>query len=118
MMEAGFGDRRQRFISMEDIVAAKVRDESGRWYGFMTWGRIADRIDDAWIRDLMRAQAASRGIRSIAEIRICQYFYEGLFHFANAGIPLGPTYETWRQDRLNDLACGVYFLGEERENDT
>jgi hypothetical protein len=110
---------------MEDVVAAKVRDESGKWYGFMTWGRIEDRTDDAWIRDLVRAQAASCGIKSVAEIRICeslgeaamcQYFYEGLFHFANAGIPFGPSYEAWRQDRLKDLARGVYFLGQERED--
>lgn len=112
---------------MEDIVAAKVRDRAGKWYGFMTWGRIVDRIDDSWIVDVIRADAGRCGIGDIAEILVCdslieaaacQYFYEGLFHFANCGVPFGPYHETWRLARLDEITQGspdIYFLGEERE---
>jgi hypothetical protein len=111
---------------MEDIVAARVRDHSGKWYGFMTWGRIVDRINGSWVEEVVLANARKCAIPEVAEVRICeslsevagcQYFYEGLFHFANAGIPFGPSYESWRQDRQDEFEQGtfpVYFLGPER----
>lgn len=34
---------------MEDIVAARVRDDSGKWYGFMTFDRIVNRVDNSWL---------------------------------------------------------------------
>jgi hypothetical protein len=110
---------------MEDIVAARVRDSSGKWYGFMTWGRIVDRIDDAWVEEIVLANARQCAIPEAVEVRVCdslsevatcRYFYEGLFHFANAGIPLGTSYEAWRQDRLAEFEQGtarVHFLGAE-----
>ncbi len=112
---------------MEDIVAARARDNSGKWYGFMTWGRIVDRIDDAWVEEIVLANARQCTIPPIVEVHVCdslsevatcEYFYEGLFHFANSGIPFGASYEPWRQDRLAEFKQGtsrVYFLGAERE---
>jgi hypothetical protein len=111
---------------VEDVIAARVRDDSGKWYGFMTWGRIVDRIDSSWVEQVVRADANKCAIAEVAEVRVCdsltevstcRYFYEGLFHFANAGIPFGPSYETWRKARLDELMKGtadVYFLGPER----
>ena len=107
-------------------MAARVRDRAGEWYGFMTRGRIVDHIDDAWVKEIVRADASRLGIEDIAEIRICdslseaascQYFYEGPFHFANAGIPYGAFHGAWKQHRWNEIAEGapqVYFLGQER----
>jgi hypothetical protein len=123
-----WGSSGESVVLMEDIVAARVRDSSGKWYGFMTWGRIVDRIDDSWIQQLAHAHASKCGIKEVVDVRICdslsdvaacQYFYEGLFHFANAGIPFGSSYEIWRQDRLSEFKQGtidVYFLGQERES--
>lgn len=86
-----------------------------------------DRIDDSWVEEVVRANAKKCAIPEVAEIRICdslrdvatcQYFYEGLFHFASAGIPFGASYEAWRQDRLAEFGQGtlsVHFLGPERE---
>jgi hypothetical protein len=113
--------------SMEDIVAARVRDNSGKWYGFMTWGRIVDHSNDSWVEEVVRASARECAIPDVDEVHVCgslseaatcQYFYEGLFHFTNLGIPFGTSYEAWRQDRLAEFEQGtlsVYFLGPERE---
>lgn len=86
---------------MEDIVAARVRDHSSQWYGFMTWARIVDRIDGSWVKEVVLANARKRAIPEVAE-------REGLFHFANAGIPFGPSYEWWRQDRQNEFEQGTF----------
>ena len=94
----------------------------------MTWGRIVDRIDDSWVKEVVLADAKKCAIPEVAEVRVCdslsevatcQYFYEALFSFANAGIPFGPSYKSWRQDRLTDFKEGtfrVYFLGPERDD--
>ena len=112
---------------MEDLVAARVHDHAGEWYGFMTWGRIVDCVDDSWLKEIVRVDASLCGIEGITEIRVCdslsevascRYFYEGLFHFANAGIPFGASYDAWKQHRLDEITHGtphVYFLGQERE---
>jgi hypothetical protein len=110
---------------MEDIVAARVRDNSGKWYGFMTWGRIMDAVNESWVEEAVRHDADKCAIDGIAEVRVCpsllevmhcEYFHEALFHFANAGIPFGPSYEAWKRERLNEIQQGspkVYFLGRE-----
>ena len=91
----------------------------------MTWGRIVDRIDESWVVEAIRkfaARCAVDGIadvyvcRSLREVRDCEYFYEALFYFANAGIPFGDSYEAWRKERLNEVEGGtpeVYFLGQD-----
>ena len=86
-----------------------------------------DRINDSWVQQVIRAQATRCGINEVVEVRVCeslsevaacQYFYEGFFHFANAGIPFGSSYEAWRRERLGEFKEGtldVYFLGKDRE---
>jgi hypothetical protein len=109
---------------MEDIVAARVRDNSGKWYGFMTWGRIVDRIDDAWVEEIVLANARQCAIPEVVEVRVCdslsevatcRYFYEGLFHFANAGIPLGTSYEACLKigSRSSSKAQPAYIFSEQ-----
>lgn len=61
---------------MEDIVAARVRDHSGKWYGFMTWGRVVDRIDCSWLEEVVLANARKRAIPEVAEVRICESLSE------------------------------------------
>ena len=109
--------------AMDDIVAARVKDCSGKWYSFMTWGRIVDRIDESWVVEAVRSFARTCAIDGIAELQVCeslyevmncQYFHEGLFHFANAGIPFGRSYDAWREARLEEFKRGhpeVFFLG-------
>jgi hypothetical protein len=110
---------------VEDIVAARVRDTSGKWYGFMTWGRIVDPVDESWVEETVRKVAKTCAIDGVEEVLVCtslhqamncRYLCEALFHFANAGIPFSGSYKAWKQKRLDELMEGtpdVYFLGEE-----
>ena len=83
---------------MEDIVAARVRDNSGNWYGFMTWGRIVDRIDESWVE-----QIVSTLMRPSSILRMPEY------HSANH-TRLGD------KNGSNEVEGGnpeVYFLGQD-----
>ena len=108
---------------MENVVGLKARRDDRRWVGFMTWGRVVDRVDDTWLIDALRSDLQAFGIPQDAEIVVCDtlqdvsecpYFYEALLDFAHRGIPRGKKYEKWRARRAKDVESGAkifYGLG-------
>lgn len=88
---------------MEDIVGIKVRAGDGRAFGFMTWGRIFDVIDETELMDTIK-QFAKRcqGTQDIASMELCRslqgvskavYFYEALSEYSRQRIPSGKKYK-------------------------
>lgn len=109
---------------MEDIVAIRVLDRSGRWRGYITWGRILDPVDTTWVEEIIRRQCVSdpqeiRVCESLSEVSKFKYFFEAIFSFANRGRPFGPEYKKWRSQREAEIEQGtaaLYNLGEELGN--
>jgi hypothetical protein len=108
---------------MEDVVAVRVQDNTGKWFGFMTWGRLRDRLDETWVIEAVANVAKTCAMNGVGEARVCssmhevancQYFYEALFQFSNAWVLPGKSYKGWHRKRLKELDKGfptVYFLG-------
>lgn len=89
---------------MEDIVAIKVVEESGRDHFFLTWGRIFDPVDPESLLAVVRPKLPRWGVHKARSLEVCYslqdaasepYFYEALFMMAQERIPFGPKYKSW-----------------------
>lgn len=110
---------------MEDIVGIIVVTAKGNRYGFVTWGRIIDTINDQWLVEMVARKAPTyAGIGHVEAVHVCEslkevssgkYFFEALFAFCNARIPFGEGYAQWLKERRKEHAEGtdrLYYLGE------
>jgi hypothetical protein len=108
---------------LEDVVGIKVRDKNNGLFGFMTWGRLWDPVDDT---ELLRAVrpfiAHCQGIEEIVDVEVCYslrdvqhtpYFYEALISFSWGQPQRHEKYKRWRKDMRKELERGrqIYFLG-------
>ena len=107
---------------MEHIVGIKVHDKVFGEVGFITWGRIFDRVDSDFLLKAINQHLDKFGITTPTSIELCDtlqelsahpYFYEALFAFAQKTIPFGKSYQAWRNKKKKALERGedIYFLG-------
>ena len=108
---------------MEDVVAFWVKGK-GREVGFLTWGRVFDRVDEAPLIEALRSGIAVFGFPAESEISICdslqevsgcRYFYEGLLIFSHKPIPFGKkTYWVWAKKMRKAIPKGkeICLLGD------
>jgi hypothetical protein len=107
---------------MEDLVGIKVQDKILGTVGFITWGRVFDRVDSTEMLEALKLNLSKFGIHHLESITLCDtlqevatfpYFYEGLFAFAQEKISYGKSYDTWCAKKKNAIIYGedVYFLG-------
>jgi hypothetical protein len=109
---------------MEDVVAVRVRLESGIDRYFLTWVRIQARVDPTALEAILLRHSADVSLGGVpVSAHLCgslqdaaaePYFYEGLFHLAQKKIPYGPRYEAWRKKKEQEIANGkeLYYLGQ------
>jgi len=100
---------------MEDVVALVATDTAKGKYGFMTWGRVFDAVDDTELMNAIRSHLHTFGLTNVEEVKLCEsliesshckYFYEGLFAFANRSIPFGDEYANWACDKRDAILSG------------
>jgi hypothetical protein len=107
---------------MEDIVAIRVRLESGVSRYFLTWGRIFDAVHESEFVDTIRPHVLRMVRDKTAAVELCDnlqeasqapYFFEAFFKMCQEGIPYGPGHQDWRMKRQEALRAGkeIYFLG-------
>lgn len=108
---------------MENVVAVTARTKDGHAVAFLTWGRLWDPVDDRKLLEVIASRSVAFAGAPMTDFKVCNslsevadylYFYEGLLHFAWRPIPIGDSYESWREDRAARLAESgedLYFLG-------
>jgi hypothetical protein len=120
-----FGARSSAWESaaMEDLVAVAVRLDDGREALFLTWGRLYNAVDPRPVAAIVLSASGGFAIggtpvgarlcSSLSSAANADYFYEGLFDFAQRPIPFGVGYSDWRREKLARVAKGqdLYFVG-------
>ncbi len=114
----------KRAKPLEDVVGIKVRDKNNGWFGFMTWGRLWHKTDDAELLAcvqpfLAKCEGISEPVEvvlcvTLSEVKSAQYFYEGLIDFSRSPIPSGADYKKWlkaKRTGLKKYGTDLYFLG-------
>ncbi len=107
---------------MEDLVGIKIVDKTFGIVGFITWGRIFNRVDPQPLLDIVTKHLSKFGIVAVESIEVCDtlqeisslpYFYEALFEFSQRIIPEGKIYKDWQKNMSKALERGegIYFLG-------
>jgi hypothetical protein len=108
---------------MEDVVGIRVRDAKNGWFGFVTWGRLWDPVDETeLIRAVKPHLTGFHGITDPQEVHVCnslrdlrsaEYFYEALISFSWDCPPFGDSYDAWRKQKQRDVQDGrdIYFVG-------
>lgn len=111
---------------MEDIVAVRVKLNSGTSRYFLTWGRIPDVVDPKPLLDIVAKNLNRFDLGGVpTAIELCftlqdaseePYFYETLFRMTQQKIPVGSGYRPWRKRVLGALKEGqeLYYLGRRR----
>lgn len=108
---------------VDDVVAVRVFLQNRVRRYFLTWGRIQHDVDGRALEQIVLDHAPTyiaEGTPVRAEL--CAYlrdasaepyFYEGLWHFSTAKIPLDRNYKRWRRrmDRQMRQGRHLYFLG-------
>lgn len=111
-----------RHANMEDVVAIKLTDLSGRQHFVVTWGRVFDEVDPKPLLSAVKAKAAQFAIEGVSHTEVCEtlqvassepYFYEALLSFSSRKIPHGKTYGKWKSVRRRRIEAGkeIYYLG-------
>jgi hypothetical protein len=111
---------------VEDVVAVRVTLDSGVHRYFLTWGRIQDRVDPGQIEAIVLENATRYSLGGVpVSATLCllreashePYFFEGLWSFANDGVPFGRGYNRWRRRIDKEMRNGshLYFLGRREE---
>ena len=108
---------------VDDVVAVRVFLDNRVWRYFMTWGRIQDdrrrpraRADRAGPCRRVHLEGTPVRAELCAYLRDAAaepYFYEGMWNFSTAKIPLDRRYKRWRRrmDRQMRQGRHLYFLG-------
>lgn len=107
---------------MEDIVGIKVVDKNFGETGFITWGRVFDRVCSKDFLKFVAKNLNKFGIITPDSVTLCDnlqeisdlpYFYEGFFEFTQELIPHGKLYILWRSKKKQAIKKGesIYFLG-------
>lgn len=105
----------------------KIQDKVLGTVGFITWGRVFDRIDAQSLLDAVAKNSSKFGIQNLEKIELCDslqdlsafpYFYEALFAFAQENIQYGKKYEDWCAKKQKAILQGedIYFLGIPKRN--
>jgi hypothetical protein len=108
---------------MDDVIGVRVRDAKRGWVGFVTYGRLWDRVDPANELAAISAHFSTFGIKEPVDVRLCdslqelasaKYFYEALLTFAWQPVPFGPGYEAWRAEMRSAVENGkhIFYVGE------
>lgn len=108
---------------MDDIIAIKIKDKVEGETGFLTFGRIFDRVDDKEIVSVVKSHCHKYGIDDIESIELCwqiqdvshmRYFYEAFYSITQEKIPTnGKDYEEWVNQKKQSILYGddIFFLG-------
>lgn len=108
---------------MEHIIGIIAHDTLIHDVGFMTWGRLFDRVDPQSVIDTLKDYLSKFGINNAKSIEVCNslqetshylYFYEGLFELCQEIIPAtADEYTKWKDQKLQSMKNGewFYFLG-------
>jgi hypothetical protein len=107
---------------LEDIVAIKATDSSGKHHFFLTWGRAFDRVGSKPLLTAVRPALSQFGLSKIRRLEVCStlqeasdqpYFFEALFAFAQKPAPSGKARRAWSAVRRKQIAAGkeIYYLG-------
>lgn len=112
---------------MDDIIAVRVRLDTGEDRYFLTWGRVFDRVDSKRTEELVLTSAKQCNLGGQAvSAHLCyslrdasaeEYFYESLFAMACTGGPqFGPHYNDWAAERRHAMEAGreIWYLGKPR----
>lgn len=111
---------------MENLVGIIVKDKNFGEVGFVTWGRVFDRVDPEPLLEAIKLNLKIFGIKELESIEVCDtlqevsgfpYFYEAIFKFARDIIPKNMLYENWCKKKRQAILEGedIYFLGLTKE---
>src|SRR4051794_40568814 len=106
---------------MEDIVAIKAVDKSGKKHFFLTWGRTFDRVDPEPLLAAVRPNLPQWGLHHVRSLELCYslqdassapYFYEAFFMMSQERIPFGPKYKSWQAAKRKRISTGknIWYL--------
>ena len=107
---------------MEDVVAIRASDSSGKRHFFVTWGRVFDRTDPQSLLDAVRHALPRFGLPDVDHLEACAtlqeasdqpYFFEALLYFARQPISDAKDRGAWEESCREKISSGkdVYYLG-------
>jgi hypothetical protein len=110
---------------VDDIVAVRVRLDSGDSRYFVTWGRAFDAVDPTKLQEVVLRYAGSCALGgepvsaevcwSLRDARDETYFYEAVADFAAqlASRPADSGWRGWLDERATEMENGreIYYLG-------
>ncbi len=108
---------------MEDVVAVRLKLDSGESVYLMTWGRIPEAIDDVHLLQMARRSAKQFNLGGkLVEVMLADtlqeasgqpYFYEAFFALLQRRATYGTDVAAWRSEALERMRAGkdFHFLG-------
>jgi hypothetical protein len=107
---------------MEDIVAIKATDASGKPHFFVTWGRVFDRTDPNSLLNAVRRALPQFGVSEPRQVELCStlqeaagqpYFYEALVSFTRQPAIDSAHRAEWESSCRERINSGkdIYYLG-------